>query len=99
MRSLRHPNIVLLMGAVTQPPNLSIVTEYLSRCVLTFRMPFEIYYLCTSRVSPRFQNLTFLFSMCRGSLYRLLHRHAARENLEERRRLSMAFDVVKNLFK
>ncbi|AQK71420.1 Serine/threonine-protein kinase CTR1 [Zea mays] len=36
MRSLRHPNIVLLMGAVTQPPNLSIVTEYLSRCVLTF---------------------------------------------------------------
>ncbi|AQK71396.1 Serine/threonine-protein kinase CTR1 [Zea mays] len=32
MRSLRHPNIVLLMGAVTQPPNLSIVTEYLSRC-------------------------------------------------------------------
>ncbi|OAY64383.1 Serine/threonine-protein kinase CTR1 [Ananas comosus] len=31
MKSLRHPNIVLLMGAVTQPPNLSIVTEYLSR--------------------------------------------------------------------
>ncbi|RLM78867.1 serine/threonine-protein kinase CTR1-like [Panicum miliaceum] len=60
MRSLRHPNIVLLMGAVTQPPNLSIVTEYLSR----------------------------------GSLYRLLHRHSARENLDERRRLSMAFDVV-----
>lgn len=63
MRSLRHPNIVLLMGAVTQPPNLSIVTEYLSR----------------------------------GSLYRLLHRHAARENLEERRRLSMAFDVAKGM--
>ncbi|CAD6342472.1 unnamed protein product [Miscanthus lutarioriparius] len=60
MRSLRHPNIVLLMGAVTQPPNLSVVTEYLSR----------------------------------GSLYRLLHRHGARENLDERRRLSMAFDVV-----
>lgn len=31
MKSLRHPNIVLLMGAVTQPPHLSIVTEYLSR--------------------------------------------------------------------
>lgn len=31
MKHLRHPNIVLLMGAVTQPPNLSIVTEYLSR--------------------------------------------------------------------
>ncbi|GAY52658.1 hypothetical protein CUMW_143580 [Citrus unshiu] len=31
MKGLRHPNIVLLMGAVTEPPNLSIVTEYLSR--------------------------------------------------------------------
>ncbi|GJM85147.1 hypothetical protein PR202_ga01572 [Eleusine coracana subsp. coracana] len=60
MKSLRHPNIVLLMGAVTQPPNLSIVTEYLSR----------------------------------ASLYRLLHRHGTRESLDERRRLSMAFDVV-----
>lgn len=33
MKRLRHPNIVLLMGAVTQPPHLSIVTEYLSRLV------------------------------------------------------------------
>ncbi|GMI90403.1 SUGAR-INSENSITIVE 1, CONSTITUTIVE TRIPLE RESPONSE 1 [Hibiscus trionum] len=31
MKCLRHPNIVLFMGAVTQPPKLSIVTEYLSR--------------------------------------------------------------------
>ncbi|CAI9780200.1 unnamed protein product [Fraxinus pennsylvanica] len=31
MKRLRHPNIVLLMGAVTEPPNLSIVTEYLSK--------------------------------------------------------------------
>ncbi|KAJ6727373.1 MAP KINASE KINASE KINASE-LIKE PROTEIN [Salix purpurea] len=31
MKRLRHPNIVLFMGAVTQPPNLSIVMEYLSR--------------------------------------------------------------------
>ncbi|XAR52284.1 Non-specific serine/threonine protein kinase, partial [Bertholletia excelsa] len=31
MKRLRHPNILLFMGAVTQPPNLSIVTEYLSR--------------------------------------------------------------------
>ena len=26
MRRLRHPNVILLMGAVTEPPNLSIVT-------------------------------------------------------------------------
>ncbi|XWS08132.1 hypothetical protein CRYUN_Cryun41cG0053500 [Craigia yunnanensis] len=31
MKRLWHPNIVLFMGAVTQPPKLSIVTEYLSR--------------------------------------------------------------------
>ncbi|CAH8269942.1 unnamed protein product [Arabidopsis lyrata] len=63
MKRLRHPNIVLFMGAVTQPPNLSIVTEYLSR----------------------------------GSLYRLLHKSGAREQLDERRRLSMAYDVAKGM--
>ncbi|GAB2300683.1 copper transport protein ctr1 [Dionaea muscipula] len=63
MKRLRHPNIVLFMGAVTQPPNLSIVTEYLSR----------------------------------GSLFRLLHRPGVRELLDEKRRLNMAYDVVKGM--
>ena len=27
--NLKHPNIVLLMGVVSKPPNLCIVTEYL----------------------------------------------------------------------
>ncbi|CAM8980803.1 unnamed protein product [Rhodiola kirilowii] len=63
MISLRHPNIVLFMGAVTQRPHLSIVTEYLSR----------------------------------GSLFRLLHRQGAREALDERRRLNMAYDVAKGM--
>ncbi|XWS66737.1 hypothetical protein CRYUN_Cryun05aG0226400 [Craigia yunnanensis] len=63
MKRLRHPNIVLFMGAVTKPPNLSIVTEYLSR----------------------------------GSLYRLLHKPSVREVLDERRRLSMAYDVAKGM--
>ncbi|KAJ7531383.1 hypothetical protein O6H91_14G042000 [Diphasiastrum complanatum] len=31
MRRMRHPNVVLFMGAVTRAPNLSIVTEFLSR--------------------------------------------------------------------
>ncbi|MQL81819.1 hypothetical protein Taro_014290, partial [Colocasia esculenta] len=60
MKSLRHPNIVLFVGAVIEPPNLSIITEYLSR----------------------------------GSLYRLLHKPGARDILDERRRLNMAYDVV-----
>lgn len=31
MKRLRHPNVVLFMGAITRPPNLSIVTEFLPR--------------------------------------------------------------------
>lgn len=31
MRRLQNPNIVLFMGAVTRPPNLSIVSEFLPR--------------------------------------------------------------------
>ncbi|XWS60880.1 hypothetical protein CRYUN_Cryun07bG0075700 [Craigia yunnanensis] len=35
MKKLRHPNVVLFMGAITRPPNLSIVTEFLHRYVVT----------------------------------------------------------------
>lgn len=31
MLRLRHPNVVLFMGAVPHPPNLSILTEFLPR--------------------------------------------------------------------
>ncbi|KAG0476327.1 hypothetical protein HPP92_013168 [Vanilla planifolia] len=31
MNWIRHPNVILFMGAVTKPPHLSIVTEYLPR--------------------------------------------------------------------
>ncbi|KAK6925382.1 hypothetical protein RJ641_009708 [Dillenia turbinata] len=31
MKRLRHPNVVLFMGAVTRTPNLSIITEFLPR--------------------------------------------------------------------
>uniref|UniRef100_A0A1D1Y4B0 non-specific serine/threonine protein kinase n=1 Tax=Anthurium amnicola TaxID=1678845 RepID=A0A1D1Y4B0_9ARAE len=31
MKRVRHPNVVLFMGAVTKRPNLSIVTEYMPR--------------------------------------------------------------------
>jgi serine/threonine protein kinase len=58
MQRLRHPNVVLFMGAVTNPPNLSIITEFCPR----------------------------------GSLYRLLHR--PNRELDEKRRLRMALDVV-----
>lgn len=36
MRRLRHPNVVRFMGAITRPPHLSIITEFLPRyaCIL-----------------------------------------------------------------
>lgn len=60
MKRVRHPNVVLFMGAVTERPRLSIITEYLPR----------------------------------GSLFRLIHRPASGELLDQRRRLRMALDVV-----
>ncbi|PIN19720.1 Tyrosine kinase [Handroanthus impetiginosus] len=63
MKRIRHPNVVLFMGAVTKRPHLSIVTEYLPR----------------------------------GSLFRLIHRPAAGEMLDQRRRLRMALDVAKGI--
>ncbi|GMJ02528.1 hypothetical protein like AT4G24480 [Hibiscus trionum] len=63
MKRVRHPNVVLFMGAVLKRPHLSIVTEYLPR----------------------------------GSLYRIIHRPAAGETLNLRRRLRMALDVAKGI--
>ncbi|CAN6584209.1 unnamed protein product [Malus baccata var. baccata] len=63
MKRVRHPNVVLFMGAVTKRPHLSIVTEYLPR----------------------------------GSLYRLIHRPASGELMDQRRRLRMALDVAKGI--
>ncbi|KAJ7965834.1 Protein kinase superfamily protein [Quillaja saponaria] len=63
MKRVRHPNVVLFMGAVTKRPHLSIVTEYLPR----------------------------------GSLYRLIHRPASGEILDQRKRLRMALDVAKGI--
>ena len=34
MKKLRHPNIILFMGAVASPERLCIVTEFLPRCVV-----------------------------------------------------------------
>lgn len=63
MKRVRHPNVVLFMGAVTVRPHFSIVTEYLPR----------------------------------GSLFRLIHRPAAGEIMDQRRRIRMALDVAKGI--
>lgn len=45
MKRLRHPNVVLFMGAVTRAPNLSIVTEFLPR--FGGSLHYSLYYLNT----------------------------------------------------
>ncbi|CAA3001913.1 probable serine threonine- kinase DDB_G0282963 isoform X2 [Olea europaea subsp. europaea] len=61
MKRLRHPNILLFMGAVTSPQRLCIVTEFLPR----------------------------------GSLFRLLQRHASK--FDWRRHIHMALDIARGM--
>ncbi|XP_052198844.1 serine/threonine-protein kinase CTR1-like isoform X2 [Diospyros lotus] len=69
MKSLRHPNIVLFMGAVTQPPNLSIVTEYLSRGSL-----YELLQMCAAGIELNDKRcLNMAYDVAQGMNY--LHQH------------------------
>ncbi|XP_073111937.1 uncharacterized protein [Elaeis guineensis] len=61
MKRLRHPNVLLFMGAAYSPERLAIVTEFLPR----------------------------------GSLFRILHKN--NQALDPKRRLKMAFDVIKGI--
>ena len=58
MLRLRHPNVVLFMGAVTRPPNLSILTEFLprSRSIFTSKRLWKIYifFICFEEVQLKF---------------------------------------------
>ncbi|CAI7775408.1 unnamed protein product, partial [Closterium sp. NIES-54] len=84
MHRLRHPNILLFMGAIIDPPHLSIVTEFLPR------------YVCF--VALRDCEPSWLTSWSgRGSIFRLLTRPNASSSMDERRRLKMALDVAKGM--
>lgn len=110
MRRLRHPNIVLFMGAVTRPPNLSIVTEFLPRyyfdpfIMITAPLPSineqsSDSFLCVLSLDiyfTAFHKFEGKNCLCRGSLYRLIHR--PNNQLDERKRLRMALDAVLLLF-
>lgn len=43
MLRLRHPNVVLFMGAVTRPPHFSILTEFLPRFLYLLVMMYHDY--------------------------------------------------------
>lgn len=58
MKRIRHPNVVLFMGAVTRAPNLSIVTEFLPRYVATIYL---LFYFLTIRLGlPKMKDLMIL---------------------------------------
>ncbi|KAF9662321.1 hypothetical protein SADUNF_Sadunf18G0040800 [Salix dunnii] len=117
MLRLRHPNVVLFMGAVTRPPHLSILTEFLPRLRLpplkqtcypfiafTTYKPYEkhlcsVVYAKWSILSADICKFIFFLSfytfVCRGSLYRLLHR--PNSQIDEKRRMQMALDVAKGM--
>lgn len=63
MKRLRHPNVVLFMGAVTRPPNLSIVTEFLPRYLKTLNClkSYRIFCINTSLDYFLFINLNLVF--------------------------------------
>nr|BAC80147.1 constitutive triple response 1-like protein kinase [Delphinium hybrid cultivar] len=68
MKRLRHPNIVLFMGAVTRRPHLSIVTEYLARGSL-----YRLLHKSDPREIPdEFRRISMAYDVAKGMNY--LHR-------------------------
>ncbi|KAK6161953.1 hypothetical protein DH2020_001794 [Rehmannia glutinosa] len=61
MLRLRHPNVVLLMGAVMQPPNMSILTEFLPRFIISVAEGLFMRYL-SSHLSNTCQGMNYLHS-------------------------------------
>ncbi|MCO5604688.1 hypothetical protein L7F22_058858 [Adiantum nelumboides] len=68
MRRLRHPNVLLFMGAVYSPQHLSIVTEFLPRGSL-----FRLLHKNTQRLDWR-RRLLMVMDVARGMNY-LHHRN------------------------
>lgn len=68
MKRVRHPNVVLFMGAVTKRPHLSIVTEYLPRGSL-FRL---IHSTAAGEILDKRKRLRMALDVAKGLNY--LHR-------------------------
>ncbi|KAL5726729.1 hypothetical protein ACHQM5_009743 [Ranunculus cassubicifolius] len=63
MKRLRHPNVVLFMGAITRAPNLSIVTEFLPRGSL-----YRLIHRPNSQIDER-RRLRMALDVARGMNY------------------------------
>lgn len=77
--NLRHPNILLFVGACTKPPNLMIITEFMSRGTL-----FDVLHQSNMRVTWPMRK-KFALDTCKGMRYlheiNLLHRDLKSSNL------------------
>ncbi|CDF38666.1 Serine/threonine protein kinase (fragment), partial [Chondrus crispus] len=77
--TLQHPNILRFVGACTMPPNLMIITEFMSRGTL-----FDVLHQSQMRV-PWSMRKKFAMDTCRGMRYlhdsKLLHRDLKSSNL------------------
>lgn len=63
MKRMRHPNVVLFMGAVMRPPNLSIVTEFLPRGSL-----YRLIHRSNSQIDER-RRMRMALDVARGMNY------------------------------
>lgn len=77
--TLRHPNILRFVGACTKPPNLMIITEFMSRGTL-----FDLLHQSPERVTWPMRK-KFALDTCKGMRYlhdsKLLHRDLKSSNL------------------
>ena len=70
MKRLKHPNVVLFMGACTQPPNLSIVTQFVPRGSLfrlLHRSPFLYHFMHANPRHLPAKHCTTIIPACGGS--------------------------------
>ncbi|MCO5582792.1 hypothetical protein L7F22_036691 [Adiantum nelumboides] len=63
MKRMRHPNVVLFMGAVMRPPNMSIVTEFLPRGSL-----YRLIHRSNSQIDER-RRMRMALDVARGMNY------------------------------
>ena len=69
MKRLKHPNVVLFMGACTQPPNLSIVTQFVPRGSLfrlLHRSPFLYHFMHANPRHLPAKHCTTIIPACGG---------------------------------
>lgn len=92
MKRLRHPNVLLFMGAVTSPQRLCIVTEFLPRYGLISWLILHFPLCFLNSEAKTLTPLHLSNNICSGSLFRLLQRNTSK--MDWRRRIHMASDIV-----